>query len=145
MKRNIIIGLLFICAMAYTQNGTLPQAVESALKEKYPVTKFEGWWAEDDTYYIEFNYKGHSYTSAFGQDGTWKETAETISEMDIPQSLKEYIRDAFPSGKISYCEEVETGDMKKYLRVNLFDSSNILRVIWCDPDGLNIRIQESDP
>lgn len=123
----------------------LPEKVVQSFREKYPASRQEGWWLENNLFHIDFSSKGHYYTALFDGEGEWKETAEIISEMDIPQVLQDYIRANFPSGNISYCEEVENNELKNFIRVNLFDQGNVLVIICCDRGGKNITVQKPEP
>jgi len=145
MKRLLLIVLILECISGYSQPKELPGDIDSAFKTKYTDSRIAGWWVENEMYYIDFTRQGGSFIAVFDQQGTWKETAETISEMDIPADLRSYIRTNYPSGTISYCEEVEAPGMQKCLRVNIIDAGNIERVIRSDRDGTNIVVQETDP
>ena len=145
MKTTLAIGLFFSCALAGAQDEELPEKVVQSFREKYPASRQEGWWLENNLFHIDFSSNGHYYTALFDGAGEWKETAQIISEMDLPQSLKNYIRANFPSGTISYCEEMESNDLKKFLRVNLFNQGNVLLIICSDRDGKNITLQKPEP
>jgi hypothetical protein len=144
MKCFLIISLVIACTVIHAQDNVLPQTVESAYKNKYQNQKIDGWWEEDGLFYIEFTLKGESYTSVFNGEGGWKETASTISEMDIPKPLQDYISNTFPGGKISFCEDVETNESAKFLRVTLIDAEKVFHVIRSDHQGGHITFQDND-
>ena len=129
------------CFSGIAQDNQLPQQVDKAFHEKYAGSKMDDWWLEDSLkYYIGFTLKGQSYTALFNAEGTWKETAEMISDMDMPQCVGDYIKKSFPSGRINYCEWVESPGQAKYLRVNMMGSDYQTRIIRCDLDGRNIKV-----
>jgi len=144
MKKIFFLFLVLFCMTGYSQEKDLPQKVASAIQEKYAGARIEAWWFENEFYYIDFAIAGRSYTAAFDQDGVWKETAEIISEMDLPQSLNDFLKSSYPSGRISYCEEVEDRDLQKFIRVSMLDAENNFHTIHSDRDGKNIVIQPTD-
>ena len=82
------------------------------------------------------------YSAVFKTDGTWLETAEMISDMDLPASLRDYIRKNYPQGSISYSEKVQSNDKTQFLRVNL-DFKESSYIIRSNLDGTNIRMLEA--
>lgn len=144
MKHLWTLALVVQCITGFSQEGELPRAVESAFQAKYNDTRIGDWWMENQLYFIDFNLRGDSYTAVFDAQGIWKETAEIISELDIPEALKRYIRTNFPTGRICYCEQVETIETQKYLRINLIDTGNVERVIRSDQDGNNIMLLDNN-
>jgi hypothetical protein len=143
MKKLWNMALMLICISGYTQDGELPREVQTAFQAKYGDVRIGDWWLENQLYYIDFNFQGGSYIAVFEMQGTWKETAEIISEMYLPEALKAYIRKNLPTATICYCEEVETPGMKKFLRINLIDAGHVDRVIKSDQDGKNIEILDT--
>ena len=143
MKKLWTIALLMICITGYTQEGELPREVEYAFQTKYNDARLGDYWVENQMYYFDFTFQGGSYIAVFDRQGTWKETAETISELDIPEALKRYIRVNFPSGNICFCEQVEIPEMQIYLRVTIIDAGNVDRVIRSDLEGTKITILEN--
>lgn len=144
MKKIWTILMIMACLKGYAQEGDLPGAVKSAFENKYQDVRIESWWVENQLFYMDFNFQGGSYTTVFDEQGSWKETAETISEFMIPGELREYIRSNFPSGSICFCEKVETPDKQQYLRVTLIDQGNVDRILRSDMEGKNIVLQNPD-
>ena len=142
MRKIWTIMLVLACFTGLAQEGELPLEVKSAFDKKYQDTRIGDWWAVNQLYYLDFNYKGGSYIAVYDGQGTWLETAETISELEIPGDLNEYIRSTFPSGRICICEKAETPEMQKFLRVTLLDAGNVERVIRANLDGKNAVVQE---
>jgi hypothetical protein len=145
MKRLLVAIQVLVCIAGYAQPAELPREVDSAFKTKYTGSRMAGWWEENELYYIDFILQGGSFIAVFDPQGSWKETAETISELEIPAEIRSYIRSNFPSGTISFCELVEAPGIPKYLRVNVIDAGNVLRIIRSDRDGKNISVQETKP
>ncbi|MBN1182416.1 MAG: PepSY-like domain-containing protein [Bacteroidales bacterium] len=139
MKKLIIIAFIFSCASVYSQDEVLPQNVESAFKNKYPTSRLDGWRFEKELYYIDFITKSISYTSVFNEQGEWLETSEAISDFDIPQALKDYIKHNYPQGIISYSEKVVTLDSPGFIRTNIVNDMKFI-VIQCDNNGSNIKV-----
>ena len=141
MRTVISVVLMLYCISGFTQDNSLPPEVNGAFQKKYAGSRIDDWWLEDSTnYYIGFTLTGHSYTALYDQKGTWKETAEMISDMDMPPCVADYIKKSFPTGRVNYCEVVESPGQAKYLRVNLMDSDYQTRVIRCNLDGKNIKV-----
>jgi len=145
MKKLWIIALILVCISGYAQPENLPLEVRSAFQAKYTDARIGDWWEENQLYHIDFIFQGGSYFAVFDLQGAWIETAETISEMEIPGDLRGYIRSNFPSGNICYCERVENAKMQIFLRVSLIDAGNVERVIRSDLEGRNIVLQETIP
>ena len=144
MKHLWTLALVMQCISGLPQERELPRAVESAFQAKYIDIPVGDWWSENQLYFIDYNLRGGSYTAVFDALGIWKETAEIISELDIPESLKRYIRANFPSARICYCEQVESTGPLKFLRINLIDTGNIEWVIRSDQDGNNIVLVDNN-
>jgi len=142
MKLIWTIVLVLASITGYTQEGALPLEVKSAFDTKYQATKIGDWWLDNELYYLDFNFKGSSYIAIYNGQGAWLETAETISELDVPGDLKAYIRSNFPSGRICICEKVQTPGSQPYLRITLLDTGNVDRVLRADLEGKNIVLQE---
>ena len=139
MKTVIFFALLGISLTARCQDNKVPEKVDSAFKTKYPETKVDDWSLENSYYSFEFYKRGSMFTAVFNKDGVWIETAEVISDMSLPASLQAYIKKNYPSGSISYCEDVETHDSTHFLRVNLVSNLKAV-VIRSDRDGNNISV-----
>jgi len=144
MRKLLTLVLVLLSAAGYSQVGQLPENIKTAFQEKYSDIKIGDWWLDNEMYYIDFTLLGGSYTSVYDQNGTWKETSQIISDMDIPVSLTDYIHKRFPAGKISYCEEVETTGMNKFLRLYLIDTGNVTQIIKSDLDGKNTEILDAN-
>ncbi len=143
MKKLWTIVLILVSITGYTQKRELPLEVKSAFETKYKEARLGSWWELSELYYFDYSSKGGNYTAVFNQQGKWLETAETISEMEVPAELSSYIRSNFPSGSICICEKVETAENQKFLRISILDEGNIDRVIKADLNGNNIEIQET--
>jgi len=142
MKKLWIIALMLVCISGYAQQENMPLEVESAFQAKYTNARIGDWWVEDHLYHIDFIFQGGSYFAVFDLQGAWIETAETISEFEIPGELREYIRSNYPSGSICYCERVENAQRQLFLRIGIIDAGNVDRVIRSDLEGNNIVLQE---
>jgi len=145
MKKLWTMVLMLVGISGYAQPENLPVEVGSAFLAKYNKAKTIDWWVENQQYYIDFVLGGGSYFAVFDQQGGWIETAETISEMEIPAELRGYIRSHFSSGSICICEKVENAQMQKFLRVSLIDADNVEHVLRSDLDGNNIVLLETLP
>ena len=143
MKKLIVFAFLFSFMLVYPQGKELPQAVEAAFKSKNPGSKFSYYRVDNNLYYLEFNFKGHLYTSVFNKMGDWIETSEIISDIEIPKQLKDYINDRFIEAVILYCEKVETPDSLFFIRIGLSNKEKFT-MIQCDNKGDNIRISEDN-
>ncbi len=91
MKKSIVIAFIFSFILEYPQEKELlPQAVEAAFKINNPESKCSNYRVDNNLYNLEFNFKGHLYTSVFNKMGDWIETSEIISDIDIPKQLTIY-------------------------------------------------------
>jgi hypothetical protein len=140
MKTLWTLVLVLAGFTGYTQDGDLPLDVKSAFDIKYQEARLDNWWVENELYYFDYILNGGSYIAVFDEQGNWRETAETISELEVPGDVNEYIRSNFPTGKICICEKVESAENQKYLRVSLIEKGNISRVLSADLDGKNIAV-----
>lgn len=143
MKSIVLFFLLFASVIVYPQDETLPQAIGTAFKAKYPEARLDNWIVRDQLYYVDFTLKNGSYTSAFKEDGMWIETSEVISDYDIPAPLQNYISKNYPSGNISYCERVEAPGSSGFIRVNLYNNTENY-VIQSDSNGANIKVSKEE-
>lgn len=140
MKKLWTLVLVLACFTGYAQEGDPPLEVKSAFDIKYQEARLDNWWMENELYYFDYYKNGGSYTAVFDQQGEWLETAETISELEVPGDVNEYIRSNFPTGKICICEKVESVENQKFLRVTLIEKGNVSRVVRADLDGTNIAM-----
>ncbi|WP_163325374.1 hypothetical protein [Draconibacterium mangrovi] len=143
MKKLIAVALLFSCLLAVAQEKKLPQKIVTALENKYQEAEIENWVLVGDMYYLDFNLISKSYKSIFDSEGIWIETAENISELDIPVELANFISENFEAGIVPYCEKVETPE-HQFIRVSLYNSDKFF-VLQCEDDGSNIKIILEDP
>ena len=143
MKVFVAIALLMLSISGYTQQANLPPEIEAAFKAKYKEVHLADFWIDKQMYYLDFTLKGGSFIAVFDQQGVWKETAETIPELDIPEALNKHIRANHPSARICFCEKVEAPEIQKYLRVTLMDTGNVALVIESDLEGKRIKVIES--
>ncbi len=142
MKNVLVIIMVLVSISGYAQEKKLPPGVDSAFHAKYADTRIASWWVEEESYFLDFSLKGHSYIAAYDTKGNWIETAEIISEFEIPQAMRDFIKKKYPSAQMSYCELVEKAGVNKFFRANLLDKGYVLHVICCDKDGKNIVVQE---
>lgn len=138
MKSLMAIPLILACVVSYAQIDKLPEVVETTFKAKYPKAKLDDWWSEHEQYHINYSISPDSYTGVFDSTGIWQETSEIISDFDIPETMKNYLNQKFPSGKISFCEKVETKESLRFIRVNFYDQNQPC-IIICDTSGKNIK------
>lgn len=143
MKKLIALTLLFFCWPALAQQKKLPQQILSAFENKYPEAELDNWTFVGDLYYVDFQLISKSYKSIFDEKGVWIETSESISELDIPIELVDFIGDEFGESLISSCEKVET-PAQELIRVSLY-SSDEFYVLQCNVDGSDIRVILQDP
>ena len=140
MKTFFIYLLLFVSIHSFAQETELPEIIESAFTTKYPNANLDDWKSENGTYFLNFYLKSEFYTSIFDKDGKWIETAEIISDFDLPLSLREYLKKNYPSEIITYCEKVEKSKAKPVFRVNIAGDSEL--TLQSNEDGSNIKIIE---
>lgn len=143
MKNKFIYALLGICFMSYAQEDLLPTKVEEAFQLKYPGISLDYWVKKNDLYFIEHDQRKSTFTAVFDRNGTWIETAEIISDFDIPQALSEFIEGQFPFGEVSYCEKVENTQTPEFYRVNLFDDGEYI-IITADKEGKSAKITREE-
>ncbi|MBN1598043.1 MAG: PepSY-like domain-containing protein [Bacteroidales bacterium] len=143
MKNIILFAFLILSVTLYAQNEFFPQKIESAFKSKYPNTKIDNWYGENDLFFVEFYLNGSFCTAVFDNEGLWKETSEVISELDLTSVLQEYVSNNFPYGIISYCEKVETNSSESFIRINI-ENNNKTVVLKSDYEGKNIEILKNE-
>lgn len=137
MKTLITLAFILASALSVAQKPVLPDVVKTNFDIKYPESKLDDWWFENDQYHVNYTYHPYSYTAVFDTLGNWQETSELISDFDIPAGMKNYLREKYPSGTISYCEKVETKDDLRFIRVNFYDKNQFI-IFQCDNAGRKI-------
>ncbi len=140
MRTVLLFILLSLSVIAQNQVKQLPENITAAFMARNPDFKIDDWSFDNGLYSLEFYKRGSMFTSVFDQDGVWKETAEIISDMNLPSSIQVYIKKNYPSGTIGYCEEVETSAPVHFLRVNLIDGNRSV-VLKSDKDGNDISLE----
>ena len=144
MKKILLISLVLLCTVLIAQEEKLPDAVEENFNENYPTSKLDDWRYENGMYVIDFSVKSDAYTAIYDEDGIWIETAEIISDFDIPEQLQDYLADKYPDGKITDNELVENSDQVNFYRVNIYND-NMLIEVTCNIDGTDIKEFVDEP
>lgn len=92
-----VILVLFAVQSLHAQLRKVPGAVTDALKEKYPAAEKVEWKDKITVFQANFEMDGTSYAARFNSKGEWQSTEKTISETDLPASVK----DGFEKSKYS--------------------------------------------
>ena len=142
MRIQACIILIATSLYLSAQETELPRDVQAAFKSKYPDQPIDSWNAGDGQYSLDFYRGGTMFTAVFKEDGTWMETAEIISDMDLPATVQDYIKKNYAQGSISYSERVERNDKSRFLRINL-DFKDASYIIQSNLDGTNISARKA--
>jgi hypothetical protein len=87
--KNILFVIIFtISSTAVFAQKDVPQAVKTALAQKFPNAKVEKWAKEKDgSFEAEFDVKGKDQSANFSATGEWLETESEIEKSEIPQPV----------------------------------------------------------
>ena len=141
MKKQLIILLLLIGSMAYSQNDTIPICVKDAFKTKFPGAKNIYWYHEHGHCRIEFDLLSDSYIVLYTETGEWIETGKIISDLEIPAIINSAVKKKYPKCQISFAEMVVNKKGESFFRINSFNCDSDL-VINVNDEGKIISIEE---
>jgi hypothetical protein len=140
MKNLLLIALLFSCVFANSQVTDLPQEVTTALKNKYPTAKVDGWSVDSSGFYsVDYYIKSDFYTSVFDKKGLWTETSMVIGDEDAPAQLKAYMAKNYPGYKVCFTEKVQTSASSTFIRLTVFLNGKTI-VVQSDENGASIKV-----
>lgn len=138
MKKIFLMALISLSITVFAQEDNLPAKVEKAFSTQYPNAFIDNWISDERTYYLEFYVKGNMYTAVYTEDGVWKETSEIISDTDIPEKLKLFIKKNYSDLNIDYSEKVQQENSAFFIRVNLSNEDKFA-IVQSDLTGNQIK------
>ncbi|OAB80362.1 PepSY-like domain-containing protein [Cochleicola gelatinilyticus] len=111
MKLTLSI-LFFITAISFgsCQNSeSTPEAVKQTFQEKYPGENDPDWHTDaHGNWEANFKKKGEKYRADFKPNGDWIETENSIKDSELPQAIKDKIKELYPDREITEVERVES-------------------------------------
>ncbi|MCB7480152.1 PepSY-like domain-containing protein [Christiangramia sediminis] len=97
---------------------TAPEAVQMAFQKKYPGENDPD-WKQDEHGYWESHFKqdGEKYRADFNADGSWVETENDIKEEELPEAIKNVIKEKYSDHEITEIEFVDNAEKGKFYDV----------------------------
>ncbi|OUS10839.1 hypothetical protein A9Q93_12415 [Nonlabens dokdonensis] len=107
---SFILVSLFLSLTASCQNiknSKAPKAVVDAFTAKYP-NEHDPDFEQDAHGYWEAHFKknGEKYRADFYEDGTWRETENSIKYKELPKAVKQAIKNEYSDREITEIEHV---------------------------------------
>ncbi len=101
------LAITFTASCQNTYKGKAPKAVQEAFAAKYP-DEHDPDFEQDAHGYWEAHFKknGEKYRADFYEDGTWRETENSIKYKELPKAIREAIEKEFGDRKITEVEHV---------------------------------------
>lgn len=110
MKKLIALALiasLGLTSIANAQIRKIPAAVTEAFAAKYPVAKNVSWADKITSFQAEFDMDTHKYEAEFNSKGVWQKTEKTLSEEEIPLTVKDGLsKTKYADWEIKYQKEI---------------------------------------
>jgi hypothetical protein len=123
----IVAGTALVSACARKEKETqVPAATKAAFEKQYPGVKGE-WDKEDSNYEVEFKQDGKEMSMVIDKDGAVVETETDIPVADLPQAIRDYMKQNYAGSKIDEAAKVvkSNGEINYEAEVNhkdvLFD------------------------
>ncbi|AGC78340.1 putative PepSY-like beta-lactamase-inhibitor [Nonlabens dokdonensis] len=142
--RNIsfIILCLFLSLTASCQkndDSKAPKAVLEAFAIKYP-DEHDPDFEQDAHGYWEAHFKkdGEKYRADFYEDGTWRETENSIKDKEIPKAIQKAIKKEFPDRKITEAEHVMSATLGEFYDIEFKQKGKNMDVMY-RKDGTKVK------
>lgn len=107
--KNIIILVISLLLSATTLKATeVPDVVEKAFAQKFPIAKKVKWHKEkDNNYEASFMLNDKETSAVYSPDGQLKETETEISASELPKAVSEAFAKKYPNAKIEETAKIE--------------------------------------
>ncbi|MEM1328481.1 MAG: PepSY-like domain-containing protein [Bacteroidota bacterium] len=118
---------LLLCIVACGENAEGEQAVnetayEKAFAAKYSNAKDVDWRMDDNGYHeAHFKIDGDKYRADFDDDGNWRETERSMDYGDLPDAVKETIKEQYDKDDIEEIELVDSSSKGTFYDVEFKD------------------------
>ncbi|UII19517.1 PepSY-like domain-containing protein [Fulvivirga ligni] len=111
--------LLFVSISACSQaQGDIPKEVKEAFEKKYPSHKDVEWNVDDHGFYeADFKLDGEKYRADFEKSGVWVETENSIKYDDLPDVVKDVIKEGYDKDEITEIEHVQNAEKGEFFDV----------------------------
>lgn len=102
------VWLFLSCGQVVTSQET-PAAVQANFEKMYPGENDPDWHVDSHGFYeAHFKQKGIHYRADYNKDGSWVETETNIKKKDLPQAIRDVIKNQFPEYVIAEIEKVQS-------------------------------------
>ncbi|NOX66308.1 MAG: hypothetical protein GXO85_11105 [Chlorobi bacterium] len=109
-----VAAIFSINACAQSENS-VPEKVKTAFSQKFPnATKIKWDKESKNAWEAEFKMNGKEYSANFSTEGIWQETEYEIEESEIPDNVKNALKNEFDGYKVKEPEISENKDGKTY-------------------------------
>ena len=123
MKTILMLLVGFIPSLLLGQQFDVPTEVVKTFEMKFQETEDVEWNIKDGNFEASF-YVDDDYTvSLFNKNGVWLETATSINQDDISQSLIDKVYDTYKESEINNIFNVETASKNQFYRIELEDNT----------------------
>lgn len=103
----ILFGLLLFSCETKAQDG-VPEEVKASFQAKYPGEDDPDWEKDSNgNYESSFKEDGKHYRADFSPNGDWIETERSMEEKDLPEKVRDIIKDQYGDFEIVEVEEVD--------------------------------------
>jgi hypothetical protein len=130
----IVVAFLFISLSASCQNkkgDKVPDVVLAAFEAKYPGENDPDFELDAHGYWeAHFKKDGEKYRADFHEDGTWRETENSIKDKEIPKAIQEAIKKEFPDRKITEAEHVMSATLGEFWDIEFKQKGKNMDVMY---------------
>ncbi|GMN04689.1 hypothetical protein MTsPCn5_00770 [Croceitalea sp. MTPC5] len=108
MNITLILAPIFLSLLlSFNLNGQTPKEVKETFEKMYPNENDPDWHIDKNgNYESNFKIDGIKYRADYNPDGTWIETETSISEKELPFTIRERLEQDYKDCKIVEIERV---------------------------------------
>ncbi|MEJ1222706.1 PepSY-like domain-containing protein [Sediminicola sp. 1XM1-17] len=130
----MLLGMLLISCESKAQDG-VPKEVKASFQNKYPGEGDPDWHKDSNGNY-ESNFKkdGKHYRADFSPNGDWIETERSMDKGDLPEKVRDMIKDLYDDYEIVEVEEVDHHSKGLFYDVE-FKHNGDKKDVEFSPDG----------
>lgn len=144
-KVSAILTILFLAmGMTAFSQGNPSEVIKQAFNQKFPGAKEMDWEIEENGWEVSFKLKDKEMSAEFDLVGNWLKTETELKKKEIPEAVKNTLRDKFPGYKVEKAEwevtperhiyEIDLKKGKKEKEVTLDKQGKVLKVENGDED-----------
>lgn len=105
----MVVGLVFVLTSCQTKaQGQVPDEVQASFENKYPGENDPDWKKDSNgNYESKFKKDGKHYRADFAPNGDWIETEQSIDKDDLPEKVRDIIKEQYDEYEIVEIEKVD--------------------------------------